>query len=289
MIMKIKHYPKISVIIPCYNHGEYIESCLESIRKAYVGKLEVIICDDCSSDNTVIKIKNFLANNIDGEIEYKLIINSKNKGVSRTLNDSIKLATADYIYIIASDDCLLNNGLTRAMHFMLGLNCDAIISDCIVIDDKDKMISESAFFEYRKASLNKLIKDISNELIFNWVVPGPSLLQKRSAFEIVGGYNETLMAEDRDYYLRLLSVSEIYFNPDKIACYRIHGNNVSRSVEYIKKSKNEFARVNYKASENFRGLAGLYLRTYWLDLNGIPSIVTSLFRKTLKAVYRMGG
>lgn len=281
--------PKVSVLVPCYNHASYVLKCLESIQTSYAGEIEVIICDDNSKDNSVEKIEDFISVTSCDNITYTLIKHEENKGVSETLNDCIAYATADFIYTIASDDYFLNNGITQAMNTLLETSSDAVISDCIVVDENNTFVYTSAFFEYRHASLTGLQTKISQELVFNWVVPGPALLQKKSALESLNGFNKNLMAEDRDYYLRLLATKKVVFNKEVVAGYRVHTHNASKSEKYLIKAKKEFAIVNYNSHVLYDGLAKYYLKSYWLDLHNIPGVFTSNIRKFIKAMYIIRG
>ncbi|MHA1056265.1 glycosyltransferase family 2 protein [Enterobacter mori] len=281
--------PKLSIIVPCYNHESYVLTCLKAISGSYQGQLEVVICDDLSKDNSLQVIKDYIQSSPDKNVSYVLLTNSVNQGITKTLNKCISHASADYIYIIASDDYLLKDGLTAAMNCLLESSADAVISDCQVVDDDGQVMHRSAFFDYRRSSLSKLRKNISNELVFNWVVPGPALLQKKSLFLALDGYNQNLIAEDRDYYLRMLATHDVIFNEKAIACYRIHRNNASRSKEYLSIAKKEFAGVNYSARHLYKGVARCYLKTYWFDLNNIPEFFVSKLRKLVKAFYLLRG
>lgn len=281
--------PKVSVLVPCYNHANYVLKCLESIQTSYVGEIEVIICDDNSKDNSVKKIEDFISATSRENITYTLIKHEENKGVSETLNDCFAQSTADFIYTIASDDYFLKNGITQAMNILLETSADAVISDCVVVDENNILVHASAFFEYRHASLTKLQKNISRELVFNWVVPGPALLQKKTTLISLNGYSKNLMAEDRDYYLRLLATKKVVFNKGTVACYRVHTHNASKSQIYLSKAKQEFSIVNYNSHVLYDGLAKYYLKSYWLDLNNIPGFLASHIRKLIKAMYIIRG
>lgn len=281
--------PRLSIIIPCYNHERYVLTCLESIHESYQGQIEVVICDDKSKDDSLQVIKNYIGSSPNNNISYVLLNHTVNQGITKTLNECISHATADYIYVIASDDFLLKDGLTTAMNCLLTSSADAVISDCKVVDDEGMLVHQSAFFGYRRSSLSKLRKNISDELVFNWVVPGPALLQKKSVFHSLSGYNQDLMAEDRDYYLRMLAKKKVVFNEDAIACYRVHQNNASRSDEYLSKAKKEFSAVNFNARHLYSGIARCYLQTYWFDQHNIPEIIGSKLRKLIKALYFLRG
>lgn len=283
--------PKVSVLIPCFNHENYVVNCLESIQYCYAGNIEVIICDDKSKDNSVEIIESYLkefSNSFDN-IDFIFIKHEVNKGVSETLNDCISRSSSDYIYTIASDDFFLKDGISKAMKLLLDTSSDAVISDCIVVDDFNNVVSSSAFFDYRKSSLKNLQKNIAEELVFNWVVPGPALLQKKTTLISLGGFNKNLIAEDRDYYLRLLATKKVIFNKEPVSGYRVHARNLSKNKVYLSKANKEFAAVNFNASETFNGFAKVYLKTYWLDLNNIPIIFCSNIRRLIKVMYLLWG
>lgn len=90
----------ISVVIPAYNNEKYIDKCLNSIINQTYGNLEIIIINDCSTDNTeeiILKYKNK-----DERILY--LKNDKNIGVGPTRNRGIEVSKGRYIYFLDSDD-----------------------------------------------------------------------------------------------------------------------------------------------------------------------------------------
>ncbi|WP_370978195.1 glycosyltransferase family 2 protein [Enterobacter ludwigii] len=282
--MQNNKLPKVSVLVPCFNHEKYISQCLESLTLAYSGTLDVIICDDASTDQSVNIIDDFISKNTSESLSFTFIKRIKNKGISASLNSCMERSTSDYIYIIASDDFLIPNGLTCAIEKILNENADAVISDCRVVDDEGQIVSDSAFFSFRTSSPDRLIKNIANELVFNWNVPGPSLVLKKDVYKKIGLYNEELMAEDRDFYLRLNSKTNVIFNFDVIANYRVHNSNLSRKKEYLVKKDKEFALVNYKWAKLYSGVPALYLKSYKLDILGFR-FLPRVLRKLLRIIY----
>ena len=96
--------PKISIIIPVYNVEEYLERCLNSIRNQSYDNLEVIMIDDCSTDNSYEICQKY-----EEKYNFKLLKNNDNKGLSYTRNRGIKESTGDYIGFIDSDDYVDSN------------------------------------------------------------------------------------------------------------------------------------------------------------------------------------
>ena len=89
----------VSVIVPCYNGEKDIERCLNSIVNQTYKKIEVIVVDDGSKDNSKELIKEYVNNYPNVNYYYK-----KNGGLSSARNFGLKKATGDYIAFVDSDD-----------------------------------------------------------------------------------------------------------------------------------------------------------------------------------------
>lgn len=90
--------PRVSVIVPSYNHAPFIKECLESALSQDYPDLELIVIDDCSSDNSVE-----IAQSI-GDPRLQVRKNSKNLGAYATQNRAMDMAAGDYIAVLNSDD-----------------------------------------------------------------------------------------------------------------------------------------------------------------------------------------
>ena len=126
--------PDITIIVPAYNAGGKIHAALDSIRRLDFEDLtyEAIIVDDCSSDNTVEIVREYLA----VLKNWKLVELSENSGSpSRPRNKGIELAAADYVYFHDADDELLPSGLAKVLAFAKRSNADIVRGSLLVQDD----------------------------------------------------------------------------------------------------------------------------------------------------------
>lgn len=104
---------KISVIIPAYNAGAFIENCIESVLKQSFQDFEIIVVNDGSKDNT-LEILNRLA-----EKDNRIQVHSqKNGGVSAARNTALKYATGEFITYVDADDSVPENGFENMMSLM---------------------------------------------------------------------------------------------------------------------------------------------------------------------------
>lgn len=95
----MKNNLKVSIIIPVYNSGKYLETCLNSILAQTYKNLEIIIINDGSTDNSPEIIENYEKD--DSRIK---VITQKNQGLSASRNNGLKKATGDYVTFVDSDD-----------------------------------------------------------------------------------------------------------------------------------------------------------------------------------------
>lgn len=113
---------QVSVIIPVYNVEKYLEKCIYSVLKQNMVDLEIIICNDASTDESANIIEKYMR--IDDRI--KLITHNENQGLSVSRNDGIKMASGEYIFFLDSDDYIMENVLTILYHKIKSANADVL-------------------------------------------------------------------------------------------------------------------------------------------------------------------
>ena len=102
--MEFASKPSVSVIIPVYNVQDYLEDCLKTvISQDYEGKIECILVDDCSTDNSVAVAKQFISRQ-SSNVAFKIIRQQRNQKQSAARNRGMSEATGDFIYFLDSDD-----------------------------------------------------------------------------------------------------------------------------------------------------------------------------------------
>ncbi|EOU2074247.1 glycosyltransferase, partial [Clostridium perfringens] len=92
---------KVSVIVPIYNSGEYLDECLNSIIKQSLKEIEIILINDGSKDNSFNICKKF--KNEDDRI---ILIDQENSGVAVSRNKGVRISKGEYIIFVDSDDYL---------------------------------------------------------------------------------------------------------------------------------------------------------------------------------------
>ncbi len=97
----------VSIIIPVYNVSDYIDECLESVVNQSYQDLQVIIVDDCGSDDSMSKIEKFIES-YKGPVSFIILHHTSNRGQSAARNSGMDAATGEYIFFLDGDDYIYN-------------------------------------------------------------------------------------------------------------------------------------------------------------------------------------
>lgn len=264
----ISTLPLISVVIPAFNHEKYVERCLQSLIEDGYPNLEVLLMDDGSTDSTYTLAKKW-ADEFGDSFVRIYIGTQRNRGVASTLNKLISISSGEYITLLASDDYLLHGGLLARFSILQNHpEWLAVIGDCIVVDGNGEQIFSSGISEYRHGNKKYLLDatSIRRELLLKWSIPGPVLLLRKSAFDAklgVGMYDESLIVEDKDFYLRLLARNSLGFVDENVSAYRVHEFSVSKKSNSGTRSVRLMRDLGKSCEKNinlFGGYAKLILR-----------------------------
>jgi glycosyltransferase involved in cell wall biosynthesis len=266
--------PLVSVIIPYYNHNLFVTQTLDSILADPYPKKEIIIINDGSSDPDDSQIIHWIEiHHHEIKITYR---KRENKGITKTLNEMLTMASGDYIAHIASDDFFINNTFTQRVK-LLQAHPDKLmlLSDATTVNDEGNQLFESALFEQRggKKEFYFTDKGLKREIIKRWCVVGPTTFIDKRLFEKIGGYDETLFYEDWDLFLRAVSKDLILFHDQKVAAHRWHQNNASANP------KTEYMRaldLAQTAKQNLKYFSLPYSFMLWKRLRSWKKVIKKL-------------
>lgn len=218
----------VTVIALCYNQAPFVVESLESVRRQTYGNMELIITDDFSRDGSAGIIKRWIEDN---RVECVFIAHNENRGMTRTLNEALSAAKGKYVSFIAADDVWMPSKIERLTRRMEELPEDVgvVFSDTSVIDEKGRTVSPS----YYPARFKAPEGDIFTALIEENPISA-SYLIRRSCYEKVGMYDERLLYEDWDMWLRIARQYKFIFVPETLAKYRIVANSAWHKVSASK-------------------------------------------------------
>lgn len=206
--------------------------------------IEVILIDDCSKDKTVEKIEQASECLNERFIRVVLRKHTENKGITKTLNEGLKIAEGKYIKILASDDMLHPMSIETLVQTMEeNVNYDMLFSN-------GQYISEDCSYEEALLLKNKLFY-ISNPLpqpdsvvqtlyLGNFVVGGTVFFRKET-YEKLGFYDENIPIEDWEYNLRVAVYGTLGYIDAPLFFYR----QVLTSISHINKTGAYVQRYEY--------------------------------------------
>jgi glycosyltransferase involved in cell wall biosynthesis len=246
----------VSYLVPSFNHAEYVLAALDSIfndASTLDSDFEIVIVDDASTDGSKSILRALIDDSANGK-KIKLLLSSKNQGIAATFNKLIEASSGEYLRFCASDD-LLVPGSTSAMIKILKLSprLQCVFADGCVINAEGNEICES-LIEYHGGRLERLSAPatMADELLYRWCLAGPTFLVHREYYRTMK-YDEALFIEDFDLYLTLLEVpGSLVFLNDRVCKYRIHGENISKTIDVERRIKNQnlFLGIINKHIEN---------------------------------------
>lgn len=219
--------PLISVVIPAYNHEQFIGPAIESVLEQTVGDLELIIVDDGSTDNTAQVIKSFK----DPRISYTW---QENQDAYNTINRGMGMAKGQYISILNSDDIYTPDRIEKCLQHAEKTSAAVIFSDVVPISDTGEPLNDPAFGwniwhqnnrDYYFQHENDVYTGFLNG---NYMVTTSNLFMRKDAVDKTGKFASLRYLHDYDYIFRLMLAfpdSVHYLHEDKLLYYRIHGGN----------------------------------------------------------------
>lgn len=221
--------PKITIITPSFNQGDYIEETILSIINQEYPNLEYIIIDGGSTDNTVEIIKKY-------EKQITYWVSEKDSGQSNAINKGLKFATGDIVNWINSDDLLLPGSLTTIAQ-KFNENPDAIM-----IHGRIAYFGSSNYY-----SQNLPEKNLKTRYAAHICMPQPACFFKMQLIKEQGLLDESLhFSMDTDLYMRAALNYEIIQINDVLAKFRLHATSKSVSSfnkTFLEDNKKIFSRV----------------------------------------------
>jgi len=181
-------WPKISVITPSYNQGEFIEETIRSVLLQGYPNLEYIVIDGGSSDNSVGIIKKY-------EPWLSCMISEPDQGQADAINKGFALATGEILAWLNSDDTYAPDALWTAGDFLTKHPAVGMVySDCRIVDEDGAEISTWQSKEFSFAA----------ELCFPNLIPQPTVFFRRTVMNEAGFLNTRLhYAFDYEFWLRI--------------------------------------------------------------------------------------
>jgi glycosyltransferase involved in cell wall biosynthesis len=210
--------PRISVILACYNTERYIASAVRSILAQTFRDFELILIDDGSTDGSSGICKQLAAQ--DSRIK---LVARPNKGLTKSLNEGVSLATAPLIARMDADDLSMPTRFEKQVGYLDALpECVCVGSRVTLIDPYGSPISVTD----HKLTHEEIDADLMKGI--GWSIVHPAAMMRTDAVRKVGGYREQFKtSQDLDLWLRLAEIGKLANLEEPLVQYRQHFESVA--------------------------------------------------------------
>lgn len=213
---------KVDIIIPCYNYGRYLDSCVRSVLDQSLKDIRVLIIDDASSDDSATVAQRLAR----CDARVSVISHPKNLGHIATYNEGIAWASSDYFLLLSADDMLAPGALERATAIM-DREQDIVLVHGRSIDWND---SQPLPELERQESYDWVRQDLVGEMCRLGInlVSTPTAIGRTSIQKRIGLYDTSLPhTADMEMWLRYGTCGAVARIDAVQAIYRLHSANMS--------------------------------------------------------------
>jgi SAM-dependent methyltransferase len=203
--------PLFSVIIPSYNHAQFLPDSIASVLQQTLQNFEIVVIDDGSTDNTAAIVARY------PQVRY---VHQTNQGLAAARNAGIRESTGRFLVFLDADDTLRPRALEAS------LDCFQAHPECGFVSGNFRRVGPDGISPARQPRVDS--KHYLALLKGNYIGMHATVAYRREVIESVGGFDVRLPAcEDYDLYLRIARHFPVARHDEVVADYRIHEANMS--------------------------------------------------------------
>lgn len=224
---------RVTVICIAYNHEQWIEETLESVRLQEHYAKELIVVDNGSTDETAEKIRNWV-NQSSGQLSVQTIFHAEMQPYCQLFNQILANIDSQYLVDLSGDDVLYPDHLSSSIReLQLAPFAGFVFSDAYILDQ----MGEVKTF-YKRDTAGDLAEEIEvsniyETLIYRNIICSPTVVFNTAILRKEGGYDESLYYEDFDILVRLARNHAVVFSDHIGVLKRKHANSMSSS-QYLR-------------------------------------------------------
>jgi glycosyltransferase involved in cell wall biosynthesis len=193
--------PLVSVVCLCYNHERFVREALYSVINQTYPNIQIIVVDDASTDNSVAEIENVIR----GKSGITFLSLKENLGNCAAFNRGLALADGAFIVDFATDDVMMPARISRQVEFFetLDEHYGVIFTDAEYMDAEGTIFRNHYDYLRSKRLLTDIPQgDVYRDVLTTYFISAPTMMVRRKVFDVLGGYDEALVYEDFDFWVR---------------------------------------------------------------------------------------
>lgn len=221
------HSPRVSVCIPVYNGAAYIAECVDSVLSQTFVDFELIVADNCSTDDTEAIVRSYS----DPRVRY--VRNTKNLGLVGNANRCLQLASCEYVCLFHHDDVMLPENLACKVSVLdAHPGVGFVHSNLLLIDEAGRRVAgdiwaEDSRRDYVEAGHVAFRKFVMRMPWASSIFIG-AVLARRACYRRLGGFRDELPhCNDSEMWMRMMLFFDVACIGESLVKYRVHESSTS--------------------------------------------------------------
>lgn len=210
----------VSIIIPVFNGSKFLKKTIDScLNQTLISKIEIIVIDDCSSDESEEIINDF-------KERVRFYKNNDNRGIIYSANRGLEIANGEFLMFLGHDDLIATDHVEKILG-EFDKNTSFVFCESIVINARDEVIKNYSIAN----NISKMIKKPHYYLVKgNFINSCGLLLRKEYALKIGGFSREFRHYGEWDLWIKLAEFGNIKFSKKVKSFYRRHDTNITNTL-----------------------------------------------------------
>ena len=236
--------PLVTVFIITYNSAEFILEGLESVKNQTYKNIELVVSDDCSTDNTVEIVNNWLEKNKNYFQNTVLVTSDKNTGVAPNCNRAVEASSGEWLKILSGDDRLNPDAIESYVKFIQKEpQCEIVFGAFDFFGDSDDL-TKTVKQNYEKnlyPLFQQNYKGQMKSFLKRMFVPMPGLFFTKKLWQKIGGYdNKYPMADEYPFTFEVLrNKNKIYFLDKPVYRYNVREDSLCHNPNNITRTRRQ--------------------------------------------------
>ena len=239
--------PLVSIAILSFNSEKFIYNCLRSVISQSYSNLEIIVFDDCSTDNSVAITEDFIA--CHSNVKLKLQKNQSNLGISGNSALALSLVSGDYIHLLAADDLMVPEKIEKQVNC---LEKNKGFGFCFT--NMEWKFSETLIpFKVKHYNIFSKVSIEVEDLISDYTIPTPTILWRKSAIKNITFRRNSELTADMLFTVEVSRRNKGFFLNENLLTYTRHAGNYSFQMDIYKerlKTKEALFEIFSKEDHN---------------------------------------
>ena len=249
-ILPLRDKPLVSVLMPNYNYAQYVEAAINSVCRQRWTHLELVVCDDGSTDDSCALIRR-----LEREDSRIRLIVQENAGVAVALNTAYAACRGDIVCLLDADDLFHEDKIDQMVAALRDAPQTGFVQHAMeVIDAAGNVLRKlPAHGRYESGWLGPALLKRGGR----WRnMPASALGFRREITDLLFPLPANHLPSMADAYLYMLAplLTEVAYLPEPLSSYRLHGSNLTGALDYDAERSRKFVEGMHRVHEGIRAV-----------------------------------